>query len=336
MHFLINRTDNIGDVILTMPLAAQLKKYFPDCKISILARPYAAGVIHACLDIDTFISAEDLHALPRPEQIRYLQSLKIDVFIPSYTHKGLAYLMKAAGVPVRLGHVHRYYYFWTANKMLWLKRKRCGLHQAQMSMQFLKAFHLPWKFPRDTLHNLIRLQVTPSEKIKSLLNPKTFNLVLHPGSNGNAVEWPQDHFAKLIQILPPQVKIYLTGSAAEGDKFKALTIHPRVTPMFGQLSLDELTAFLAAVDGVVVGSTGPLHIAAGLGTCVLGLFPAQQDLNVERWGPIGKNASALEAPHCAISRAKNPQRCDCIKLITPEQVCDFMQQNWFTTQHEAT
>ena len=154
--------------------------------------------------------------------------------------------------------------------------------------------------------------------------------MIHPGSNGNAVEWPKSHFAELIKILPNHVKIYLTGSDKEEQKFSDLTLHERVIPLFGKLTLDELTSFLSEADGVVVGSTGPLHIAAALGTRVLGLFPGQKDMNIERWGPIGKNASALEAPSCKLSRSKKSPRCDCITYITPEQVCNFIQQHWLT------
>ncbi|MCX7122803.1 MAG: glycosyltransferase family 9 protein [Gammaproteobacteria bacterium] len=328
MHFLINRSDNIGDVILTMPLAGQLKRHFPDCKVSMIARNYVQGVVEACQDIDCFISSEALFDLNERDQIDYLRALKIDVFIPSYTNKLLAKIMKKARVPLRFGHIHRYYYFWTANKILWLKRKRSGLHQAQMSMQFLKAFNMPYLVPREELHELIHFQAKPDPEMRALLDPNAFNLVIHPGSNGNAVEWPKSHFAELIHILPKQVTIYLTGSEKEAEKFNDLILNERVIPLFGKLTLDELISFLAEVDGLVVGSTGPLHVAAALGTPVLGLFPDQQDMNIERWGPLGKNASALEAPHCVVSRAKKSARCDCIKYITPVQVRDFIVQNW--------
>ena len=311
-----------------MPLAAQLKAHFPGCTVSMIARNYAQSVVEACLDIDYFVSSDTLFALNEKAQIAYLKTLKIDIFIPSYTNKHLAKIMKSARVPLRLGHVHRFYYFWTANKILWLKRKRSGLHQAQMAMQFLKAFNLPYLVPREQLHEWIHLQAKTDPEIKKLLDPNAFNLVIHPGSNGNAVEWPKAHFAELIKILPDNVKIYLTGSEKEEKKFNNLVLHERVIPLFGKLTLDELTSFLAEVDGVVVGSTGPLHIAAALGTRVLGLFPDQQDMNIERWGPIGKNASALEAPPCVLSQSKKSPRCDCIKYITPLQVRDFIQQHW--------
>ncbi len=328
MHFFINRTDNIGDVILNMPLAAKLKQHFPNCKVSMLARNYAQEIVESCQDIDQFVSSDALFALSESAQIEYVKALKVDVFMPVYPNKHLCKIMKAARVPLRLGHVNRFYYLWYANKIMYIKRKRCELHQAQMCMQFLKAFKIPFFVPVEQLHELIRIRPQANEHVKSYLDPQAFNLVLHPGSNGNSIEWPKAHFAELIKILPANVKVYLTGSEKEAEKYGDRVLNERVTPLFGRFTLNELTSFLGYVDGVVVGSTGPLHIAAALGTKVLGLFPAQQDLNIKHWGPIGKNAAAMEAPHCVLSRPKDPKRCDCMKYITPEQVRDFIQQHW--------
>ncbi len=239
--------------------------------------------------------------------------------------------MKRARVPLRIGHLNRLYYFWLANKIIYIKRKRCDLHQAQMCMQYLKALGFPFFVPVNEIPALIRLKPSLHLHVKQHLDSQVFNLVIHPGSNGHTIEWPKAHFAKLIEIMPKNVKIFVTGSAKEAEQYGDL-IHCRdnVTPLFGAFSVSELTSFLKYADGVVVGSTGPLHIAAALGTKVLGLFPAQKDLDVKRWGPIGVNASTLESPHCMVSTGRTPKRCDCMKYITPEEVLTFIQKNWLT------
>ena len=50
MNFLIGRTDNLGDVILTFPLAAKLKEFYPDAKITMLARNYTKDIVERCQD----------------------------------------------------------------------------------------------------------------------------------------------------------------------------------------------------------------------------------------------------------------------------------------------
>lgn len=332
MHILITRTDNIGDVILTFPVAAKLKEFYPDAKITMLARNYTEDIIKRCQDIDAFLSIESLLEKTEEERIAFLKSLKIDVFLPVYPNKDQARWAKKAGIPIRVGHIYRSYYLWSANRLIFrIKRKKLDFHQAQFCLQFLRGLGLPDQVDEKDLPKLIRLKETvPSEKAKALIDPNAFNLVLHPGTNGHTLEWPKEYFAGLMKLLPPNVKVFVTGSQKEGEKYHDLLAHhPNAVGVFGSLSLSDLTDLLKLADGVVVGSTGPLHMSAALGTKVIGLFPPQIDLNATRWGGIGEQVINIEAPHCEASL--QGKRCECMKKITPEQVYQVMQEKWRIT-----
>ena len=62
-HLLISRTDNIGDVLLTLPLAGILKQQFPTMKISFLGRDYVRAIIEHCAHVDSFFSYDALTQL---------------------------------------------------------------------------------------------------------------------------------------------------------------------------------------------------------------------------------------------------------------------------------
>ncbi len=330
MHFLIGRTDNIGDVILTFPIAAKLKEYYPDAKVTFLVRNYTKDIVERCPDIDTYLSEDDLKALSHEERIAKIKSLNFDVFLPIQPNKDHTLWAKKAGIPVRVGHIHRNYFLLHSNRLIWrIKRKRTDMHQVQLCLQYLKGLKLPHTLPREQMSTLIRVKpFEPAAKVKALLDPKKFNLVLHPGTSGkNTLEWPKEHFAGLMRLLPDSVKVFVTGSAKEKERFgDLLENHPNAVGLFGDLSLSELTDFLSVVDGVVVGSTGPLHISAMLGTKVIGLFPPQQDSDVKRWGGVGSQVINLEAPHC--KESLKGIRCGCMVKITPEQVFQTMQEQW--------
>ena len=53
----------------------------------------------------------------------------------------------------------------------------------------------------------------------------------------------------------------------------------------GMLSLPELAALYARASVVVANSTGPLHLAAALGTPVVGIYPQLTAMSPARWGP---------------------------------------------------
>ena len=59
-HILICRTDNIGDVVLTLPIAARLKQMLPGVRISFLCRAYAASVVRFCKDVDQVFEVESV------------------------------------------------------------------------------------------------------------------------------------------------------------------------------------------------------------------------------------------------------------------------------------
>ena len=88
--------------------------------------------------------------------------------------------------------------------------------------------------------------------------------------------------------------------------------------LMGKLELDELIAVLHASNGFVGGSTGPLHIAAGVGIHALGLYPARRPMHPGRWAPLGPRAEWLAASeHC--ERCGRGE-CNCMRSITPAMV----------------
>lgn len=336
MRYLITRTDNIGDVVLSFPLASLLKQHFgKEAEILYLTRNYTEAAVAACPDVDTFISNDYLQSLSEDEAVAYLKSLNIDVFIPLYQDEYLSRLAYKAKIPLRLGHLHRFYFLRYANKLLWrFKRKKCELHQAQMGLQYLKVFHLPWQYTRDEIIPLIHLHPKHFAEVDQLITPGVFHLVIHPGNNGHTIGWSKASFAKLVSLIPPEVKVYISGSAKEKELYgDLLTLHPNTVDLFGKLPLDQYIYFLSKVDGLVVGSTGPLHLAAALKTPVIGLFPPHQDLDVKRWGALSHQAINLEAAPC--EHFKQGERCADLHMIQPEEVLALMKSRWHQLKPKA-
>ena len=57
---IISRTDAIGDVVLTLPLAVYLKQQKPGCEIIFLGRNYTKPIVELCPAVDIFISWDDI------------------------------------------------------------------------------------------------------------------------------------------------------------------------------------------------------------------------------------------------------------------------------------
>jgi heptosyltransferase-3 len=180
-------------------------------------------------------------------------------------------------------------------------------------------------YPKEMIQGLFGLTNLPSlsQEHQALLSTSQINLILHPGSKGSAREWGLPNFSALVHILPAEkFRIFVTGSAAEGESMKDLfDAHPQLHNLCGKFSLDELIAFIAKADGLVAASTGPLHIAAALGRKVVGLYPPIRPMDPGRWAPIGPKVHTLVASHeCSKCRKNGP--CVCMQEITPEMVCN--------------
>ncbi len=125
-------------------------------------------------------------------------------------------------------------------------------------------------------------------------------IILHPKSQGSAVEWGSRNFSNLIESLDREdVELVITGTQKEFELVRDdLPFNQaNVKNLMGQMSLQELIAFVNSADGLVAASTGPLHIAAALGIRAVGLYTPQEPMHPGRWAPLGTNSIALVADH---------------------------------------
>ena len=329
-HIIISRTDNMGDVILTLPMAAMIKQQWSDCKVSFLARNYVKDVVERCMDVDQFISYDTLCALPKKEAVSQLAAYQADVIIHAFPNRLLATLARAAKIPMRIGTSHRWYHWFTCNQRVNFTRKNSTLHEAQLNLQLFAPLGLPIIAERDVLRQSIHLrkQDTVPGKIEKLLDPKRFNLIVHALTNGNTKEWPIENFIVLIKLLPSEkYHIILTGTEKERARLQPIVMQcPQITNAIAQFSLTEFTDLVSHVDGLLANSTGPLHLAAAFGIHALGLFPADKGKDPSRWEPLGARAQYLVAERCVACTQATHEVCICMQTITVAQVAVIIQQ----------
>jgi len=115
--------------------------------------------------------------------------------------------------------------------------------------------------------------------------------------------------------------LILTGTQEERERFGHSLIDalPHAHSLMGKISLNELISFIAACDGLIAASTGPLHIAAATGIFALGLYSPVKKYHPNRWGPVGKNIKVLltekSCPNCLTEIS-----CDCMQALSVERV----------------
>ena len=328
--FLVSRPDAIGDVVLTLPVCARLKQVYPGCRVVLIGRTYTAPVAAACPQVDGFLNLDELLRLPEPDQVATLRRYAAAAIVHVLPHKALARLAQKAGIPVRIGTRNRWWHWFTCNRRVALSRRHSPLHEAQLNLQLLRPLDAGAAAELSAVATWAQLQPAEplAENLVELLAQRRsgqLNIILHPSSRGSAREWGLAHYGQLARLLHGAGhRVFATGTAAEGAELAEwLAEHAPflAADLTGQLTLPQFLAFIAGADGLVAGSTGPLHLAAALGRHALGLYPPIRPMHPGRWAPLGPHAEYLvfDKPDCQDCRAQ-PAAGACIRALAPAVV----------------
>ena len=328
-RIIISRTDAIGDVILTLPMAGLIKKYNPDVEIVFLGKDYTEHIVKSSSFVDVFMSWDKIKDLEKSEQISIFKKINADAIVHVFPNKTIAHISKKANIKFRIGTSHRPFHWLTCNKQINLGRKKSNLHESQLNIKLLSVLGIETNIALREIPILYGFTPNQSmpESLSRLLDKNKFNLILHPKSHGSAREWGMHNFTNLVDLIDEtKFKVFITGTEKEKVHIGELLNHSKVTDLTAQLSLEELIAFISNADGLVAASTGPLHIASAFAKKAIGIYPPIRPMHPERWAPIGVKADFLVV-NKVCNDCRNGSFCSCIQEITPEHVIAKLEQN---------
>jgi ADP-heptose:LPS heptosyltransferase len=328
---IISRTDSIGDVVLTLPVAGILKHYFPECKIFFLGSNYTKDVVNCSMHIDGFINYSEIEKLDAKAQIEKIKSCGADTIIHIFPVKEIARLAKKAKITNRIGTSHRLYHWNTCNELINFSRKNSQLHESQLNTKLLTP--LIKNLPLFTLQELNKFTGLSKfeildKNLQSLLCSDKKNIILHPKSKGSAREWGLNNFAVLVNSLPENdYNIFITGTHTEGEDIEKnllSNIKRPVHNLCGQISLSQFISLIKSVDVLIACSTGPLHIASVSGMHTIGIYPPIKPMHPERWKPIGdKSKIFVKEKEC--NDCRKSKICECIISISPGDIKKYLE-----------
>lgn len=152
-------------------------------------------------------------------------------------------------------------------------------------------------------------------------------VVVHPGSSVESRACPPERCAEFVDALHSAGhRVVVTGGP--GERSLSTTVAGRTgIDLGGQTSLARLAAILAGADAVVVGNTGPAHLAAAVGTPVVSLFAPTVPFG--QWGPYRVPWVRLGDP-VAGCRNTRAARCPvpghpCLSSVSADSVVDAVR-----------
>ncbi len=318
MRTLVARLDNDGDVLLAGPA---VRAAAHSGEVVLLCGHSGAQAAELLPGVQRVVRWDCPWIANPPPDVRtpdiegivaLLKGIRADVaLILTSFHQSplpLALLLKLAGVPKVVARSTDY-----PGSLLDVRlRDDPDLPEAERALEVARAagFELP---PGDDGRLAITDPPEPTE-----IGPY---VVLHPGASVPARAWSPDRCAEAVAALAEAGhRVLVTG----GPNETALTKHvagAHGVDLGGRTTFAELAGLLARADAVVVGNTGPAHLAAAVGTPVVSLFSPV--VPASRWAPYGPHVllGDQDAP-CRDSRARE---CPvpghpCLDRVTADQV----------------
>lgn len=316
---ILSRPDSIGDAVLAISAGKILKDYFPGVKVAYLGKAYTRQLIDACEYIDEFIDIN--YFLKNTVTVA---GLPPDVILHVLPNPAVAKRAKQLKIPLRVGTTNRLYHWPTCNKLVRLSRKNSDLHEAQLNLKLLSALGIKKTFTLNEIadaYGLTKIQPLLPQ-FDALIDRKKYSIILHPKSQGNAIEWGIDNFISLVKLLDPtQYNIFITGTEKEREYITPLfaEVGEKVIDMTGKMELSQFISFINQCNGLVACSTGPIHVAAALNKDAYGLYSVHRPILAMRWGPIGK--------HVFLFFSQNKKYDPHMNDILPESVKEVMDAN---------
>ncbi len=329
-NILIVRTDRIGDIVLSLPLAGLVKKHFPNCKVTFLVRDYTKTLVeeHPYIDEIIILKETDGKVFVK-ENIKILKQKHFDVSIVVYPTFTTSLVLFFAKIKKRIGTGYRWYSFFF-NKRVYEHRKYAEKHELEYNIDLLKEIDIKEKVLPGNVNFDIRINKGDQDKIKSLLKSEKINdnaklVIIHPGSGGSSVDLPTEKMIALTRMLSEvdDVKIVITGDNSEKELCHKFIVKESVINLAGMLNLSELKALLNRADIFISNSTGPIHIAAALGKFTVGFYPKILACSPQRWGPFtDKKAIFSPTIDCNNCTREQCEKLDCMNSIDIGKVFD--------------
>jgi ADP-heptose:LPS heptosyltransferase len=289
-HVLVVRLDSDGDVLVTGPAIRAVAAGADRVTLLCGPRGRRAGELLPGVDHIVEYCAEWIDPEPPTVDrartlalVDRLAGLGVDraVVFTSFHQSALpaALLLRLAGVPVIAAISDDY-----PGSLLDV-RHRVGedVHEVERALSLVAT--LGYRLPPGDSGRLAVIRPAVGEP--NLAGAGRY-VAVHPGASVPARAWAPERHALLVDtLLAAGWRVAVTGNPAEVG-LTARVAGPRrsgVVDLGGRTSLAQLAEVLAGADAVVVGNTGPAHLAAAVGTPVVSLFAPT--VAPSRWRPWG-------------------------------------------------
>jgi predicted lipopolysaccharide heptosyltransferase III len=324
-RILIIKLRAVGDVLLSTIVTKNLRLTFPDAQIDYLTESPSVDILAGNPFLD-HIHVHDRMKMTGARLVRFIRSQRYDLVIDLFGNPRTALVTRLSGARYRLGYRFRgrtYAY------NIMAEPRGAHVHNTQFNLDTLAAIGVAIQ----DRNIYFQFNDEDSQYVDEFLSAARvhgkFLVGVNTGGGWYTKRWGLDRFAQLADILVESfgATIVLTwgpGQLPEVEKIQALMKHKGFVPP--ATTLKQLGALLKQCRFVISNDSGPMHIAAAVGTPVLGIYgPTNPILQ----GPFGEqhitvSKQGLDCLGCNLTKC--PIGHPCMLDLSVDTVIDGVQQ----------
>ena len=325
MNILIVRLGALGDVVHAIPAAAAIRAALPEARIDWLVEAKHRPIVDLVTAVDGVVTLEGRTIRAWADIVSRLRRARYDVALD------LQGLMKSA-ILARASGASR-----VAGFSIWHLREKGARpfysetgpaegadHVIQKNLQLLRVVGIETsevEFP------IADVSSAAADAVRTELGAARYALI-NPGAAWPNKQWPAARYGEVaaflrdIRNLP---SIVLWGPGEESLARSVIEASHGAARQAPRTSIADLVALARGASLVVSGDTGPLHIAAAVGTPAVAVFGPTNPARNGPWSPDDVTVSRFDRCDCHYER-KCHQAAWCLDTVTVTEVTAAVQQ----------
>jgi 3-deoxy-D-manno-octulosonic-acid transferase/heptosyltransferase-1 len=340
MNILIVKLSAIGDVIHTLPSLNAIRRRFPDAHITWLVEEAASGIVTSHSAVDRVLISDRKRWLKGLlglswsrnfcDIFRFLTALRDTRYDVVIDFQGL--LKSAVMVGLARGRRKIGYDQTREYSYLVLNEKVPPFDMDKHAV--FRYLHLAKEVNADT--ELIEFNVPcgpeHEQHIVSVLQQKGWVgeaiVAINPIAKWKTKLWTAENFSRVADRLLSELGVFVVFTGAGKDQPEIQNIRSKMchgsADMSGLTDLKQLAALYGMSHCVITTDTGPMHLAAAVGTPVIALFGPTAPW---RTGPFGEGHEIIRgAWSCSPCFKRECEPVKCMEDISPGQVLDAVKR----------
>ena len=303
-RILVVKLDHLGDVLLSTPVFSNLRRAYPNTELHALTGTWSRVILENHPDVDKVLAynspafCRSEHATSFKEAIqlyRQLQNYNYDLLVELRGDWRIVWFALLRVSPRRLNRAS----LQIANKLGFPRFS--GTHETIRNLDVLKRADIPTPI-QTTTFSITR----ESEQWASnfLLEHQIHNespvIAIHPGSPIALKRWKSERYAELADWLIAQKRAQILFIGVE-DELPIITeiqnlMRGKSINIAGKTCITQLASILHRCSVFIGNDSGPMHIAAAVGTQTIGLYGPGDP---KRFGPVGDRCRTIrKKPDC--------------------------------------